>query len=106
MNRYGIETIAESVYQSSVCPFMRERCANGNEDCQKCVKEWFVEHDKKIIADELERIVAELEEAKSLVPVNRLLDDIICDKPKELGMLIAYDEALKIVRGEKNERNE
>lgn len=49
MNRYGIETIAESVYQSSICPFMRERgCANGNEDCQKCVKEWFTDHDKQI----------------------------------------------------------
>ena len=33
-----------------------------------------------------------------MVPVNRLLDDVIKDKPKELGQLIAYDKAIKIVK--------
>lgn len=32
-----------------------------------------------------EKIIEKLEDAKSNVPVNRLLDDIIKDKPKELG---------------------
>ena len=38
-------------------------------------------------------------ELKSLVPVNRVLDDIVNDKPKELGMLIAYEKAIEIVKG-------
>lgn len=33
------------------------------------------------------------------VPVNRVLDDIINEKPKELGMLIAYRKAIEIVKG-------
>ena len=63
----------------------------------------------KIIIDELpvrvpdaydpDKVVEQLEKLKSLVPVNRVLDDIINDKPKELGMLIAYEKAIKIVRG-------
>ena len=46
----------------------------------------------------VEKVVDELEEAKGNVPVNRLLDDIIKEKPKELGQLIAYDKAIKIVK--------
>ena len=46
-----------------------------------------------------DKVVEQLEKLKSLVPVNRVLDDIINDKPKELGMLIAYEKAIKIVRG-------
>lgn len=46
-----------------------------------------------------DRVVEQLEELKSLVPVNRLLDDIVNEKPKELGMLIAYRKAIEIVKG-------
>ena len=46
-----------------------------------------------------DKVVEQLEKLKSLVPVNRVLDDIINDKPQELGMLIAYEKAIKIVRG-------
>ncbi len=46
-----------------------------------------------------DKVVEQLEELKSQVPVNRILDDIINDKPKELGMLIAYEKAIKIVKG-------
>ena len=49
---------------------------------------------------EFEKIIEKLEEEKSNVPVNRLLDDIIKDKPKELGQLIAYDKAIEIVKQE------
>lgn len=45
------------------------------------------------------KAVEQLEKLKSLVPVNRVLDDIINDKPKELGMLIAYEKAIEIVEG-------
>lgn len=45
-----------------------------------------------------EKIIEKLEEEKSNVPVNRLLDDIIKDKPKELGQLIAYNKAIEIVK--------
>ena len=46
-----------------------------------------------------EKVVKQLEELRSLVPVNRVLDDIINEKPKELGMLIAYRKAIEIVKG-------
>ena len=46
-----------------------------------------------------DRVVEQLEELKSLVPVNRILDDIVNEKPKELGMLIAYEKAIEIVKG-------
>lgn len=44
-----------------------------------------------------EKIRERLEDAKDSVPVNRLLDDIIKDKPKELGQLMAYDDAIDII---------
>ena len=58
----------------------------------------------KIINDEptvfdVDKVVEQLEELKSLVPVNRILDDIVNEKPKELGMLIAYSKAIEIVKG-------
>lgn len=46
-----------------------------------------------------DKVVQQLEKLKSLVPVNRVLDDIVNDKPKELGMLIAYEKAIEIVKG-------
>lgn len=46
-----------------------------------------------------DKVVEQLEKLKSFVPVNRVLDDIINDKPKELGMLIAYEKAIEIVEG-------
>lgn len=45
-----------------------------------------------------DKVVEQLENLKSLVPVNRVLDDIVNDKPKELGMLIAYGKAIEIVK--------
>lgn len=58
----------------------------------------------KIINDEptvfdVDKVVEQLEELKSLVPINRILDDIVNEKPKELGMLIAYSKAIEIVKG-------
>lgn len=50
-------------------------------------------------AYDTDKVVEQLEELKSLVPVNRLLDDIVNEKPKELGMLIAYRKAIEIVKG-------
>lgn len=52
-----------------------------------------------------DKIIEKLEEAKSNVPVNRLLDDIIKDKPKELGQLMAYNKAIEIVKQEAEEYN-
>ena len=46
-----------------------------------------------------DKVVEQLEKLKSLVPVNRVLDDIVNEKPKELGMLIAYRKAIEIVKG-------
>ena len=50
--------------------------------------------------DVFSKIIEKLEEAKGNIPVNRLLDDIIKEKPKELGQLIAYDKAIEIVKQE------
>ena len=52
-----------------------------------------------------EKIIEELEDDKSNVPVNRLLDDIIKDKPKELGQLMAYNKAIEIVKQEAEKYN-
>lgn len=52
-----------------------------------------------------DKIIEKLEEAKSNVPVNRLLDDIIKDKPKELGQLMAYNKAIEIVKQEADQYN-
>lgn len=65
-----------------------------------------VENDPVVIAAKCaptaydpDRVVEQLEKLKSLVPVNRILDDIVNEKPKELGMLIAYRKAIEIVKG-------
>lgn len=55
--------------------------------------------DEQPTAFDVDKVVEQLEELKSLVPVNRLLDDIVNEKPKELGMLIAYRKAIEIVKG-------
>ena len=58
--------------------------------------------DAQSTAYDVDKVVKELEELKSRVPVNRVLDNITRDCPKELGQIIAYDRAIKIVkRGEK-----
>jgi len=83
-----------------------EKCEMENDQKEEYVcyhQGFYVKGYQKGRADERERIVKELEKAKDLVPVNRVLDDIIKDKPKELGMLIAYDRAIEIARGEENE---
>lgn len=55
--------------------------------------------DEQPTAYDVEKVVEQLEKLKRLVPVNRVLDDIVNDKPKELGMLIAYEKAIEIVKG-------
>lgn len=46
----------------------------------------------------MNKVVEQLEKLKSQVPVNRILDNIIKDKPKELDQLIAYNKAIEIVK--------
>lgn len=55
--------------------------------------------DEQPTAYDVDKVVEQLEKLKGLVPVNRVLDDIVNDKPKELGMLIAYEKAIEIVKG-------
>ena len=52
-----------------------------------------------------DKIIEKLEDAKINVPVNRLLDDIIKDKPKELGQLMAYNKSIEIVKQEAEKYN-
>lgn len=55
--------------------------------------------DAQPIAYDVDKVVQQLEKLKSLVPVNRVLDDIVNEKPKELGMLMAYRKAIETVKG-------
>lgn len=61
------------------------------DECINCIKACDTAYDP-------DKVVEQLEELKSLVPVNRILDDIVNEKPKELGMLIAYRKAIEIVK--------
>lgn len=54
--------------------------------------------DTQPTAYDVDKVAKQLEELKSQVPVNRILDNIIKDKPKELGQLIAYGKAIEIVK--------
>lgn len=49
-------------------------------------------------AYDVDKVVERLEELREMVPINRLLDDIIKDKPKELGQLMAYRKAIEVVK--------
>ena len=75
------------------------------EDMQKTITEqsgtidWMNLIYRQPTAYDVDKVVEKLEELKSLVPVNRILDDIVNEKPKELGMLIAYSKAIEIVKG-------
>lgn len=54
--------------------------------------------EKQPTAFDVDKVVEQLKKLKSQVPVNRILDNIIKDKPKELGQLIAYNKAIEIVK--------
>lgn len=69
---------------------------NYNKSQMKAILDFI---DSQPTAYDPDKVVEQLEKLKSLVPVNRVLDDIINDKPKELGMLIAYEKAIEIVKG-------
>lgn len=69
---------------------------NYNKSQMKAILDFI---DAQPTAYDPEKVVEQLEELKSLVPVNRILDDIVNEKPKELGMLIAYRKAIEIVKG-------
>ena len=52
-----------------------------------------------------EKIRERLQDALSNVNVNRILDDIIKDKPKELGQIMAYNRAIDIINQVEAEYN-
>ena len=47
--------------------------------------------------DERNRIINQINHLLDLVPVNRTLDDIINNKPKELGQLMAYNKSIDVI---------
>ena len=69
-------------------------CGNYEQETAEMMEKAFTE---SRLYDQ-NKVVEQLEELKSLVPVNRILDDIVNEKPKELGMLIAYRKAIEIVK--------
>lgn len=72
--------------------FTRKNCTDSLVDL------WCELIRRQPTAYDVDKVVKQLEELKSQVPVNRILDDIIKDKPKELGQLIAYNKAIEIVK--------
>ncbi len=54
--------------------------------------------DSQPTAYDVDKVVEQLKELRDMVPVNRLLDDITKDKPKELGQIMAYRKAIEIVK--------
>ena len=61
--------------------------------------------DAQPTAYDIDQLVKQLEELKSRVPVNRVLDNITRDCPKELGQIIAYNRAIKIAKGGEKEND-
>lgn len=71
----------------------------GYQEPNKEIREEFIKHIKEIpTAYDLEGVIEKLEELREMVPVNRLLDDIVKDRPKDLGQLMAYRKAIEIVK--------
>ena len=79
----------------SILEQLEEHSLSGKMDISNAI--YLLE--KQPTAYDINKVVEQLEELKSLVPVNRILDDIVNEKPKELGMLIAYSKAIEIVKG-------
>ena len=78
----------------SILEQLEEHSLSGKMDISNAI--YLLE--KQPTAYDINKVVEQLEELKSLVPVNRILDDIVNEKPKELGMLIAYRKAIEIVK--------
>lgn len=72
--------------------FQKQHC---NKSQMKAILDFI---DNQPTAYDVNKVVEQLEKLKSQVPVNRILDNIIKDKPKELGQLIAYNKAIEIVK--------
>lgn len=72
--------------------FTRKNCTDSLVDL------WCELIRRQPTAYDVDKVVEQLEKLKSQVPVNRILDNIIKDKPKELGQLIAYNKAIEIVK--------
>lgn len=74
----------------------------SDEENPKGAKEWAVGMIAAIAirstAYDVDKVMEQLEELCEMVPVNRMLDDIIKDKPKELGQLMAYRKAIEVVK--------
>ena len=86
-------------YALQEAPFRGESADayNAIKQCMEAVTEQPTAYD-------VDKVVKELEELKSRVPVNRVLDNITRDCPKELGQIIAYNRAIEIVKaGGKND---
>lgn len=104
-NEYIPESVDKEaiIYGNTICADEHEQLAEWLEELKQYRTIGTVEECRAAkctpTAYDPDKVVEQLEKLKSLVPVNRVLDDIINDKPKELGMLIAYEKAIKIVKG-------
>ena len=99
-----MKTVLRMKRLNEVCPlsdiYLENEKINNYETGQRETFDLITEHlDAQPTAYDPDKVVEQLEELKSLVPVNRILDDIVNEKPKELGMLIAYRKAIEIVKG-------
>ena len=94
-----IETVFEGEKHEGFCLLTNEEAKAWDEYKSIGTPEECRAAMEKQTAYDPDKVVEQLEKLKSLVPVNRVLDDIVNDKPKELGMLIAYEKAIEIVKG-------
>lgn len=86
-------------YALQEAPFRGE-----SADVYNAIKQCIEAVEEQPTAYDVDKVVKELEELKSRVPINRVLDNIIRDCHKELGQIIAYDRAIEIVKaGGKND---
>ena len=76
------------------------KCFNGEVELANGILKavCYIENDNIPTAYDVDKVIEKLEELREMVPVNRLLDDIIKDRPKELGQLMAYRKAIEIVK--------
>ena len=80
-------------YALQEAPF-RGESADAYEAIENCIKAV----EEQPTAYDIDQLVKQLEELKSRVPVNRVLDNITRDCPKELGQIIAYNKAIEIFK--------
>lgn len=87
-------------YEKETLEMLEKAFINGKELENSSISQ---ETALNIRLDERSKIISQLKNLADLVPVNRVLDDIVNDYPKELGQLIAYNKAIDAIEEDSRE---